>query len=186
VEMVGLADAFDGGDLVHRVHDGEGEAGVHAAAVDVYRAGAALAVVATFLCARHVQIFPEAIEQRGARVEFQVVLFAVDAKRERDGAFNPVNRRHLFDGRRGMRRSRGEDGSSRCNTGGSKVREERPSTDATEKWLASVRCQFFLFLGNLSDFGLYWIFSHGKPQSGIKGRGDLENRCQTNCLQSEA
>ena len=91
VKVVGLADAFDSGYLVHRVHDGEGEAGVHAAAVDVNRAGAALAVVATFLCSRQVEVFPQAIEQRGARVELQVVLFAVDAESDRDCALNPVN-----------------------------------------------------------------------------------------------
>ena len=91
VKVVGLTDAFDGGDLVHRVHDGEGEAGVHTAAVDVYRTGAALAVVATFLCPRHVQVFPQAIEQGGARVELKVVLFAIDAESDRDCAFNSVD-----------------------------------------------------------------------------------------------
>src|SRR5258705_7274015 len=84
VKVVGLANAFDCGDLVHRVHDGEREAGIHAAAVDMYRTGAALSVVATFLCARHVQVFPQAIEQPGARADLQVVLFAVDAESDRD------------------------------------------------------------------------------------------------------
>jgi hypothetical protein len=34
--------------------------------------------------------------------------------------------------------------------------------------LASLRWYVLLFASGLSDFELYWIFSHGKPQSGIK------------------
>ena len=55
VQVAGLADAFNGGDLVVRVHDGEGEAGVDAAAIDVDGACSALAVVAALLGAGKVR-----------------------------------------------------------------------------------------------------------------------------------
>ena len=81
VQIAGLTDAFDGGDLVALVHHGEGKAAVDAAAVDVDRAGAALAVVAAFLGAGEVDALAEGVEQRGARVEIaQGVVLAVDAQ----------------------------------------------------------------------------------------------------------
>ena len=43
-----VGQALDGGDAVALMHDGEGKARIYAASVDVYRAGAALSVIATF------------------------------------------------------------------------------------------------------------------------------------------
>jgi hypothetical protein len=57
-----------------------------------------LAVIATLFCARHVQVLPQAIEQRGARVKLQVVFFAVDAKRDWDCAFDSIRHWELFGG----------------------------------------------------------------------------------------
>ena len=47
----------------------EGEAGVHAPAVNVHRARAALAVVAALLGARQVDGLAQGVEQRGTRVD---------------------------------------------------------------------------------------------------------------------
>src|SRR5882757_10009100 len=52
MQVTGLAQAFDGGDLVAFVHDCQGEAGVDATAVHVDGTGSALAVVTTFLSTR--------------------------------------------------------------------------------------------------------------------------------------
>ena len=85
VQVAGLADAFDGRDLVAFMHHREREAAVHATSVHVDRAGAALAVVAAFLRAGQVEPFAQRVQQCGARVEIaQRVFLAVDA--QRDGA----------------------------------------------------------------------------------------------------
>ncbi len=88
VEVAGLADAFDGGDLVGggRVHEGEGHAGVDASAVDVDGAGSALAVVAALLGAGQVEVLAQAVEQGGARIHIEGVGLAVDSKGEGLGA----------------------------------------------------------------------------------------------------
>jgi hypothetical protein len=63
VKVTGLADAFDGGDLVVRMHDGKGEAGVDPATVDMDGACSALAVVATLLGTGQGKILAEAVEE---------------------------------------------------------------------------------------------------------------------------
>ena len=81
MQVAGLANAFDGGDLVALVHHRKREAAVHAATVHVHRAGAALAVIAAFLGAGQMDAFTQRVEQRGARVEVaQGVVLAVDAQ----------------------------------------------------------------------------------------------------------
>ena len=62
--------------------DGEREAGVGAAAVEQDRAGAALAVVAALLRAGEAEVLAQEVEQRGARVDVEAVLLAVDAERD--------------------------------------------------------------------------------------------------------
>ena len=60
---------FDGDDLVAFMHHRKGQAAVHAAAIDVDGAGAALAVIATLLRAGEMDAFAQSVEQRGAGVE---------------------------------------------------------------------------------------------------------------------
>src|SRR6202163_4735201 len=57
MEGAGLSDTFDRRDLVACVHDGQAKAGVHAPAIDMHSAGAALAVVAAFLGAGQDNVF---------------------------------------------------------------------------------------------------------------------------------
>jgi hypothetical protein len=111
VKVVGLADAFNGGDLVALMHDGEGQAAVHAAAVDVHRACAALAVIAALFGAGEVDALAEGIEQGGADVEIpQNVILAVDAEGHIGGA-GARGRSFILSGRvdvgRGMHERRG-------------------------------------------------------------------------------
>ena len=60
------------------VGDREREAGVGAAAVEQDRAGAALAVVAALLRAGQPEVLAQEVEQRGADVDVEAVLLAVD------------------------------------------------------------------------------------------------------------
>ena len=69
VEGVALGEAFDGGDLGAVGGDGEGEAGVDAAAVEEDGAGSALAVVAALFAAGEFEVFAQGVEERGAGVE---------------------------------------------------------------------------------------------------------------------
>ena len=62
--------------------DGEGEAGVDAAAVEEHGAGAALAVVAALFGAGEVEVLAQGVEQGGAGVERELVRFAVDLEGE--------------------------------------------------------------------------------------------------------
>jgi hypothetical protein len=68
------------------VHGHKAEAGIHPPAVDVHRAGAALAVVATLLGAGQVQMVTQAVQQRGAGVQLQRFQPAVDLHAHGDGA----------------------------------------------------------------------------------------------------
>src|SRR6267143_3570969 len=74
MQRAGLSDAFDRRDLVARVHDGQAEAGVHAPAIDMHGAGAALTVVTAFLGAGQDNVFAQVVEQRRPRVEAETVL----------------------------------------------------------------------------------------------------------------
>src|SRR6185437_9337989 len=83
MQIAGLTDAFDRGNFVAFVHQGEGETAVDATAVDVDRAGAALSVVAALFGTGEVKALAEGIEQRGTRVEItQRIVFAIDAQRD--------------------------------------------------------------------------------------------------------
>ena len=73
--------ALDGGDAIARMHDRQRETGVDAPAVHQHRAGAALAVVATFLGARQLQVLAQCVEQRGAGVQLQRLVFAIHVQR---------------------------------------------------------------------------------------------------------
>ena len=52
----------------------KGQAGEHALAIDMHRAGAALALVAAFLGAGQVQVVAQGIEQRDARLDLQFMV----------------------------------------------------------------------------------------------------------------
>ena len=52
------------------------------------RAGAALAVITTFLRASESNGLTDAIQQRRARVDAKMVILAVDAERDRDGTLD--------------------------------------------------------------------------------------------------
>src|SRR3984885_9198903 len=114
VQVSGLAESFDGGDLVPFVHDGQRQTGVDAAAVHVDGAGSALAVVATFLGAGQTDGLAQAVEQRSTRIDVEIELFSVNPK----GHWNSP-----FDGFRGRldsgnRRRRSDHGSGGCDHAG--------------------------------------------------------------------
>ena len=137
VQITGLADAFDGGDLIALVHQGERKAAVYAAAVDVNRAGAALPVIAAFLGAGEVNALAQGVEQSGARVEVaQGVVLAIDAQRDVGGAggFGLFLDRRLDD-----RSGRGQWSSSGQNACGSQTRKERAAGEPAFTWIPSVR-----------------------------------------------
>src|SRR5580658_1834443 len=83
-EIVGCAEALDGGDLGALRGDGEGKAGVDAAAIHEDGAGAALAVIATFLAAGEVEVLAEDVEEGGARVDGEGALLPVDGEGDGD------------------------------------------------------------------------------------------------------
>ena len=119
------------------MHHGEREAGVHAAAVDVNGTGAALAVVAAFLGAGQIQVLAEAVEESSAGIDSELVLVTVDLEGQGYGSFD--RRRPVLCGRSRGRRRRGEEGwSSGGQAGGSQVRQEGSSADASEEWLAGL------------------------------------------------
>ena len=85
VEILRNAEAFDGGDLVTLGGDGEGEAGVHATAVEQHGAGATLAVVAPLLAAGQVELLAEEVEERCAGVDGDLPYLPIDRKADRCG-----------------------------------------------------------------------------------------------------
>ena len=63
---------------------GQRQAGQHAPAVDQHGAGAALAVVAALLGAGQAEVLAQRVEQRGADIERNAMLAAVDPQRKAD------------------------------------------------------------------------------------------------------
>jgi hypothetical protein len=75
-----LGKALDGRDLAPFHERGEGEAGFHALAVHQHGAGPALAEAAAFFRAGETEMLAQRIEQRGARIEREAMLRAVDVQ----------------------------------------------------------------------------------------------------------
>jgi hypothetical protein len=87
-----LTDAFDGCDLIALVQSGEGETRKLAPPIDVHRARAALAVIASLLRAGQMQMFPQTIEKSRARIDLKIVLFPVHVEGHWDRVLRRVGR----------------------------------------------------------------------------------------------
>src|SRR5439155_9655906 len=79
-----VAQAFDGDDLAIGAGDGEIEARVAPNAVDQDGAGAALPVIASLLAAGEAKVLAQGAEQRGARVERELLVGAVHREADLD------------------------------------------------------------------------------------------------------
>src|SRR2546427_7406072 len=88
MQCVRRAQALNGCDFFPVVHQGQAKAGVHAPAIHMHRAGPALAMITTFLRAGEGNGLTDAIQQRRARIDAKMVVLAVNAQRDRDGALN--------------------------------------------------------------------------------------------------
>jgi hypothetical protein len=84
MEIFRLAESFNRRDLIALVHRGKDETRIHPPAVDVHRASAALAVIASLLRSGEMEVLAETIEKRGARIDPKIVLLPVDPKRDRN------------------------------------------------------------------------------------------------------
>jgi hypothetical protein len=73
--------------------DRESEAGVDANAIHQDGAGAALTVIAAFLCTGEVQAFTQQIEQRNSRLQVKIVGPSVDLEGVMDGGRETRGRR---------------------------------------------------------------------------------------------
>jgi hypothetical protein len=82
--------AFNRGDLVAVMHDGQREAGIDPAAIHMDGASAALTVVASLLASKQRELFTQGVEQRGAGVHLKLSDSAVDA--QADGLHHHVAR----------------------------------------------------------------------------------------------
>ncbi|MNP51306.1 hypothetical protein D3C76_1456120 [compost metagenome] len=82
MQLVRRSEPLDSGDFRAFVHYRQGQAGIDAPAVDNDRAGAALAVVATFLGAGELQVFAQQVEQGGAGVKLHFLPSTVHPDRQ--------------------------------------------------------------------------------------------------------
>ena len=80
VEIIGRAEPFDRGDFITLMLDREAKAGIDAFAIDDNGASSALAVVTPLFCPVEFQMLAQRVEQRGARIECQLYLLAIDFK----------------------------------------------------------------------------------------------------------
>ncbi len=80
MECAILREAFDGGDFIVLMGDGQRQAGKSAAAVHMNRACAALALIATFFRAVEAKMLAKGIEQSDAGIGTEGVLGAVDVE----------------------------------------------------------------------------------------------------------
>ncbi len=76
---VGFRETFDGRyRLAHR--RGERQAGQHPPAADQHGAGAALTMIAALLRPREIEMLAQRVEQRGARIDVQMIGAVVDGQ----------------------------------------------------------------------------------------------------------
>src|SRR5207302_8891586 len=88
MQRLGCADAFDGCDLLSVMHQSQAETRVHASAIDMHRACAALTVITTFLRAGEGDRLANTIQQRRARIDSKEVVFAINSQRDWDSSLN--------------------------------------------------------------------------------------------------
>jgi hypothetical protein len=82
------------------MHNGQRQARIDPPSIDDHGASAALAMIAALLGAGEMQLLAQSIEQRDARVEYELAGFAVHAERYfRDGWRSDVGSLGLADGR---------------------------------------------------------------------------------------
>src|SRR5438105_12557921 len=74
MKLLALRETFNRFDIPSLDQCGERQARLHALAIQEHRAGAALTEAATLLRAGKVQVLPQSIEERRARIERQAVL----------------------------------------------------------------------------------------------------------------
>jgi hypothetical protein len=84
MQLARLANAFYGHDIVALMHRRQGQATVHATAIDVNRTGAALTVIATLLRAGQVKALAQTIEQSYSGLNLEFALLAVHAQDHRN------------------------------------------------------------------------------------------------------
>jgi hypothetical protein len=78
MRLLRSTEPLDGSDAVAVVHDCKCQTGIDPATADDHRAGAALAVIAAFLCPGQPQALAQSVEQRGPRVELKLTRHAID------------------------------------------------------------------------------------------------------------
>lgn len=125
-----FSQAFNGGDLILLVHDGESETGVDATTIDENSTGSALPVIASFFGAEESEILAQGVEQGDARLDLQMVELAVDGQSDRYGARGGVSAgcRHLL-GCGCYHVSGKEYGDSGGETSSGEIAEERAPAD---------------------------------------------------------
>src|SRR5207253_1147674 len=86
MQCVRCAQTLNGRDLLTIMHQSQAETRVHTPAIDMHRAGAALAVITAFLRAGEGDGLANTIQQRRARIDSKVVVFAVNPQRDWDSS----------------------------------------------------------------------------------------------------
>jgi hypothetical protein len=78
MKITRLAEPLDSGDLISLMHYRKRKTRIYPAAVDMDRARAALPVVAPFFGPGQSDVFAEAIEQGGTRIQLELMFGAID------------------------------------------------------------------------------------------------------------
>src|SRR5215211_7843323 len=86
MQLVGHSETFNRRDLISLMNQSKAEAGVYAFAVHMHRTGATLTVVAALLRSGQMEDFAQAIEQRGSRVDAELVLPSIDMQADCHGS----------------------------------------------------------------------------------------------------
>jgi hypothetical protein len=87
MQILRLANSLHRCDVIPLVPRGQAKTGIHAPAIDVHGARAALTMIAPLLRPGQMKMFAQTIKQAGAGIEAKVVLLPVDKKRDRNGVF---------------------------------------------------------------------------------------------------
>jgi hypothetical protein len=86
MQLIALRQSFYCCNLLAFMRHSQRETTVDAAAVGKHGACATLAVIATFFCAGEMQLLAQKIEERGARIQRELVLFSIDGQLQRHRA----------------------------------------------------------------------------------------------------
>src|SRR5260221_10830908 len=88
MQLLTMSQPFNSKHIILIVNDGQAQARVNPPSIDLHRTGAALTMIATFLCASETNTLPDDIQKGGPWIDaFEVITYSIYLQLQVDGIF---------------------------------------------------------------------------------------------------